>query len=314
MSDKRAIVVGYRGQDGQLLCELLLRRGYSIVGIGRDAVEEFPPSFIRTHCSLSDSHAVEAIVERFRPAEIYYLAAHHRSSEANSPEPIDDWRFSYAVNAEGVFHFLEAVRKHAAACRLFYASSSLIFGKQPLESPQTERTPPSPSDPYGATKLLGSDICRHYRNQHGVFASIGVLYNHESELRRADFLSKKLAIAAIAAYQGESVNLSLGNLDAAVDWGYAPDFVEAFTRILALKSPDDFVVATGKLHTVRDFADAAFKHVGLDWRNYIHEDVSVLTRPTTTRLGDPSKLRTLTQWEPTVDFEHMVAAIIDRSR
>ena len=314
MSDKCAIVVGHRGQDGRLLCDLLLRREYSVVGIGRDVVEAFPSPVFGGACSLHDSHAVEDLVDRVRPSEIYYLAAHHRSSEACCPAPADDWRSSYAVNAAGVLHFLEAIRKRADSCRFFYASSSLIYGEEPLETPQTERTPPSPSDPYGATKLLGGAMCRHYRKQHGVFASVGILYNHESELRRSDFLSKKVALAALAARRGESATLTVGNLDAAVDWGYAPDFVDAFTRILALSEPDDFVVATGTLHTVRDFADAAFRHVGLDWRDYVHQDASVLSRSMTARLGDPSKLRALTGWQPTLPFERMVPTILDRLR
>ncbi len=315
MSEKRAVVVGHRGQDGRLLCDLLLRRGYSVVGIGRDGVEAFPSAtFPGSHCSLHDSQAVEQLVAHVRPEEIYYLAAHHRSSEANCPAPADDWKLSYAVNAAGVLHFLEAIRKHAAWCKLFYASTSLIYGAQPLETPQTELTPPSPCDPYGATKLLGSEICRHYRARHGVFGSVGILYNHESDLRRDDFLSKKLALAALAAHRGETVTLAIGNLNAAVDWGYAPDFVDAFTRILALSEPDDFVVATGKPHTVREFAETTFGHVGLDWRDYIHEDARLLTRSTASRVGDASKLRALTGWAPSLSFEQMVPAIVDRLR
>ncbi len=313
MSDKRAIVIGHRGQDGRLLCDLLLSRGYSVTGLGRDGVEAFPPAaFSGAHCSLHDSQAVEQLVDEVRPDEIYYLAAHHRSSEASYPAPADDWKLSYAVNAAGVLHFLEAVRKHVPSCRLFYASSSLIYGVRPLATPQTELTPPSPCDPYGATKLLGSEMCGHYRARHGVFATVGILYNHESDLRRDDFLSKKLALAALAAHRGESVTLSVGKLDAAVDWGYAPDFVDAFTRILALPEPEDFVIATGMLYTVRDFAEKVFGHVGLDWRDYIREDASLLTRSTVPRVGDASKLRALTGWAPSLPFEQMVQAIVDR--
>lgn len=309
MSEKRAVVVGHRGQDGRLLCDLLRSRGYSVVGIGRDCVEPNGTSVSHTRCPITEPEAVERLVDSVHPDEIYYLAAHHRSSEADRPNPAVEWSLSYEVNATGALHFLEAIRKRVPTCRLFYASSSLIYGDKPLASPQTELTPYSPSDPYGATKALGGDICRDYRTRHGVFASIGILYNHESALRRNDFLSAKLIRAALSAYHGDSSTVRVGDLDARVDWGYAPDFVDAFTRILSVHDPDDFIVATGTTHTVREFAQAAFGCLNLDWSNFVRCDPSLLTRSSSCRVGNPAKLMQKTGWRPTMTFSQMVASI-----
>lgn len=311
MSDKTALIVGHQGQDGRFLSALLLRRGYRVVGIGRSCVDFFGRPHSKTECAITDPHKVTDLVESIRPDEIYYLAAYHRSSEDRLPEPDVDWRLSYGVNAAGVLHFLEAIRKRSPASRLFYASSSHIFGANPIETPQTEITPPSPSDSYGVTKLLGTTICEDYRSHHGIYASIGILYNHESELRREGFLTSKIVRAAIRAQRDGSGSLRIGDLEARVDWGYAPDFVDAFTRILALPAPDTYVIATGETHSVKDFAQAAFAHVGLEWSRFVHQDRTVLTRPSVCRIGSPMKLMRDTGWHPTRPFPDMVAAILD---
>jgi len=260
---------------------------------------------------LTDPSAVNDLVRAFCPTEIYYLAAHHRSSDARCPDPGVDWTLSYETNASGVLHFLEALRKSAPAGKLFYASSSLIFGPHPCETPQTELTAPSPADPYGATKALGGSMCEDYRKRYGIFASVGILYNHESELRGEEFLTAKIIRAALSAQRDDSTAIRIGDLNATVDWGYAPDFVEAFTRILSLGEPDTYVVATGTPHTVRDFANAAFGHLGLDWSRHIQQDPSVLTRTSVGRVGNPEKLMRHTGWRPTVTFPQMVSRIVD---
>jgi len=311
LSERRAIVVGHQGQDGRLLCALLRRRGYSIVGIGRTGVETFGSLTHAACCSLSEPDTVTDLVRCTQPNEIYYLAARHGSSESRGRDPGQEWQSLYVVNVSGVLHFLQAIRNHAPSCRLFYASSSLVYGSSPAESPQTEHTPCAPDEPYAASKSYASDICRDYRRHHGVFASIGILYNHESHLRPDTFVSMKLARAAVAASRGRDEGVAVGSLDATVDWGYAPDFVDAFTRIIQAEEPDDFIVATGVLHSVRDFAKAAYDRVGLNWSQYVREVPTVLQRRRTGCIGDPAKLRQLTGWRPSVSFEGMVHAIID---
>jgi GDPmannose 4,6-dehydratase len=311
LSERIAIIVGHKGQDGRLLNSLLQGRGYSVIGIGRSRVETFGPIDSVPPCSLSEPETLATLVRRTQPNEIYYLAAHHGSSESQHRNPLREWQSLHAVNVDGLLSFLESIRLYAQSCRLFYASSSLIYGSHPAASPQTEDTPCNPDEPYGASKAYAADICRDYRRHLGVFASVGILYNHESHLRRGDFLSMKLARGAIAASRGDNAHVAVGSLDATVDWGYAPDFVDAFTRILQVDYPTDFVVATGVMHSVRDFADAAYRRVGLDWSRYVREVPSILARRRTGRVGNPAKLRRLTGWLPSLSFEGMVHAIVD---
>jgi len=311
LSKRIAIIVGHKGQDGRLLNSLLQGRGYSVIGIGRSGVETFGPIDSVPPCSLTEPESPATLVRCTQPDEIYYLAAHHGSSESRHREPLREWQLLNAVNVDGLLLFLESIRLYAQSCRLFYASSSLIYGSHPAASPQTENTPCAPDEPYGASKAYAADICRDYRQRHGVFASVGILYNHESHLRRRDFLSMKLARGAIAASRGDDAHVAVGSLDATVDWGYAPDFVDAFTRILRVEYPADFVVATGAMHSVRDFADAAYSRVGLDWSRYVREDPSILERQRTGRVGDPTKLHRATGWLPSLSFEGMVHTLVD---
>ena len=316
MSKRLAIIVGHQGQDGRLLTELLISRGYGVLGVGRSSVETFGPIIATNPCRLDDASSISGAVADLEPDEVYYLAAHHASSETrDSGDLRAEYLASVAVNVTGLLHFLEAIRNHSPRTRLFYASTSLIFGNQPVQSPQTETTPRAPEEAYAILKLLGGNACREYRERHGVFASVGILFNHESRWRSPKFLSRKIAKAAAAAKaQGRpSLGITLGNLDATVDWGYAPDFVDAFTRILALDRPDDFIVATGIAHTVRDFAAAAFGCVGLDWRDHVAVDASLIAQPRTGRMGDAGKLRRLTAWAPSVTFDEMARLLVEQA-
>lgn len=254
------------------------------------------------------------LVRRVQPQEIYYLAAHHASSQDRENDDLHrDYQLNLMVNVTGLLSCLEAIRAYSPQSRLFYASSSLIYGNQPRQSPQDESTQVAPEEPYGLCKALAGEMCKDYRRRHGVFASVGILFNHESCLRPFHYLSMKIIRAAVEASRGFMEPLIVGNLDAAVDWGYAPDYVDAFTRILALDAADDFVIATGITHTVRDFAAVAFGHLGLDWQQYVVENSTVLTRSRSGRVGDSSKLRRLTGWHPSLTFEEMVEKIVDQA-
>lgn len=299
---KRALVVGSAGQDGRLLSGLLTGRGYEVHGLARTTTAG--------SVSLEDAEEVQQLVGMLQPDEIYYLAAFHHSSEDPSLDPLELFRKSHAVHVAGLLHVLEAVRKRAPRARLFYAASALIFGEA-AETPQTESTPFSPICAYGITKTAGVHLCRLYRRRHQLHASVGILYNHESPLRAEKFVSKKIVSAACMIKRGMRDKLVLGDLSAELDMGYAPDFVDAMHRIVGLEAPDDFIVATGKAHSIREFVEIAFTHLGLDWREYVEENRGVITRPAWRRVGDPSKLAHATGWRPVTPFPEMVRALVD---
>lgn len=295
----RAIIVGSEGQDGRLLGDALRRDGGTVLGIGRGG----RPDILRRG-------EVLRAVRRFKPREIYYLAAWHHSSQDRPPEPVELFERSWRVHFQGLLHFLDAMRLAARKARLFYASSSLVFG-EPASRRQSERTPVAPACAYGVTKEAGMAVCRHYRREHGLFAVSGILYNHESPLRDERFLSRKIVRAAVEIRRGRRRPLVLGDLDAAVDWGWAPDYVEAMRRMLRLKRPEDLVIATGRARTVRDFARRAFARLGLDWRDHVRVDPRLLSRRRPPMEGDAARLRRLTGWRPTVTFEGMVDRLVD---
>lgn len=305
------MVIGSRGQDGRLLGELLKARGDAVVGLGRDSIDPDPSLPSVDPVCLADRMSVDSAIAAIQPDQIYYLAAHHRSSEETARDPLNDIAASLDVNARGVVHVLAAIARHRPGCRLFFASSSLIFGDRPAESPQTESTPASPAEPYALCKQLASIACRRARESCGIFASVGVLYNHESRFRGEHFLSRKIVRAAVDAASGSADPLAIGDLDAAADWSDAGDFVDAFTRILDLDEPGDFIVASGRLHTVRDFLDVAFSRVGLDWQRHVVEIPGLLSRRRSGVVGDSSKLRRLTGWTPRWSFEAMVSRLVD---
>lgn len=305
----RAIIVGSEGQDGRLLTELLRARGDTVLGLSRRAVECSDGSLWRSVNILRREDVAEA-VQAFSPDEIYYLAAFHQSSEGRTLlEPTELWQRSFDVHVFGLINFLEAIRRGATNARIFYAASSLVFGRS-AHPPQTEETPFSPECIYGISKVAGIQACRFYRRQYGGYAAVGILYNHESTLRAENFVSQKIVRGAFRIKHGEMEELVLGDLSAKVDWGYAPDFVEAMTRILKLAEPDDFIIATGQAHSVGDFVSDAFGSLGLDWRDYVRESKSIPLSVRGQLLGDAGKLRRLTGWTPTVTFEEMVDRMV----
>jgi GDPmannose 4,6-dehydratase len=292
---KHAIVVGSEGQDGRLISDLLRKSGCEVLGIGR-----------RGAVDILDPAAVSDAVGKFQPQEIYYLAAvHHASQDHSDSKPGALLRDSFRVNVDGLLNFLDAARSHTPKARLFYAASSHVFGL-PVRSPQDEITPLNPACAYGITKVAGIQCCRFYREKHGVFAACGILYNHESIYRRPEFVTRKIVSSAARIQHGKEDKLILGDLSAKVDWGYAPDYVDAVRRILQLPEPQDFVVATGIEHSVQEFVEIAFSSLGLDWRKYVTEQRSIALQRREGLVGDSSKLRRLTGWTPTLDFERMV--------
>jgi len=310
---RRAVIVGSAGQDGRLLTEHLRQQSYEVFGVVRRPAADSqagPTDQQSQAVDITDAAAVMKLVQEARPDEVYYLAAFHQSSEGRELlSPARLWDRSTDVHLRGLIHVLEALRVHAAQAHLFYAASSLVFG-EPEQTPQNESTPLRPVCVYGITKAAGVHACRFYRREHGLRASVGFLYNHESHLRGERFLSARITDAAIRIRRGAQRELVLGSLSARTDWGYAPDYVEAMRRIAGLDTADDFVIATGTLHTVQDFAAAAFGLLGLDWRAYVVEEPGLITRRKEALVGDARRLHERTGWRPATSFEEMIRRIL----
>jgi GDPmannose 4,6-dehydratase len=300
------LIVGSAGQDGSLLHESAGQRGDTVVGIARSWIDLEGQ---RRPFDLRNPDEVRELVARLQPREIYYLAARHQSSEDSSPQDGRLFHESVQVNLSGLVAFLEAIRAASASSRLFYASSSHVFGSSgpPLRD---ESTPLNPDSIYGISKTAGQLACRFYRKTHNVFAATGILFTHESPLRRNGFVSRKIVRGAVAIRRGDTRKVILGDLDASVDWGYAPDFVAAMQKITALDAPDEFVVATGECHTVREFAEAAFAAVDLDYREHVEVAAGILKRRAAAFAGNPGKLARAAGWKPSMTFKDMVKALV----
>lgn len=307
---KTAIIVGSAGQDGRIACEYLIERGYKVIGIDRRShLSGASGKYKKLSVNIENSKEVIKLIKSVHPDEIYYFAAFHHSSQDKLISNIELLDRSYRVNVLSLFNFMEGIRQYSPQSRLFYAASSLIFGDTPYET-QNEKTEFSPDSIYGITKLDGLYLCRLYRKQYDVFASAGILYNHESAYRGNQFLSKKVITAAIDIKNKKKRTLVLGDLKARVDWGYAPDYVDAMHRILQLKKADDFVIATGKTHSVSDFAETAFSYLGLNWKKYVKEKKQSITRKRKALSGNAGKLKRMTGWKPSTSFTEMIKIII----
>jgi GDPmannose 4,6-dehydratase len=289
----RAIVTGSRGQDGSYLTELLMVRGYEVVGVDRGDVE------------LTSRDDVESLLRDVGPREIYNLA-----SPSFVPESWERPEEVLRVGALAVGVMLAALARVDPAIRFFQASSAEVFGAA-TDVPQTETTPYRPGSPYAAAKACADTLVSSYREHLGLHASSGILFNHESPRRPAHFLPAKVARGAAAIAAGRETELVLGNLDAQRDWGYAPDYVEAMWRIVHHDDPGDYVVATGELHSVRELVELAFAHVGLDWREHVRVDESLVRGEELPVVGDATKARTTLGWAPTVGFEELVRLLVD---
>ncbi len=306
---RKAIIIGDKGQDGRLLYQLLLRQGYELIGIDKDSIQTNKNLPLPDSLNICESRDIVSLVRLFQPDELYHLAAFHHSSEDQEIDPGELWNKSYLINTGSLANILESVRQYSPQTRVFYASSSHVFGDALCE-PQDETTPINPITVYGITKTAGMMLCRLYRAKHSVFASTGILYNHESIYRQKNFISRKIIDGVVRIKRGQQEHLVIGNLSAVADWGYAPDYVMAMYKILTLATPDDFVIATGKKHTVREFVQLAFEEVDLDWRDFVHENKEILSRKTPALVGNSEKLRRSTGWSPTVNFRNMVKQLV----
>ena len=319
---KKALITGITGQDGSYLAELLLAKGYEVHGIVRrsssfntariDHLFQDPhvenARLILHYGDMTDSGRLAQLCYEIRPDEIYNLAAQsHVRISFDMPE------YSGDVDALGSIRLLEAVRQSGIGrdVRFYQASTSELFGKVE-ETPQRETTPFHPRSPYAVAKLYAYWAVKNYREAYGLFASNGILFNHESPRRGETFVTRKITLAAARIKLGLQDKLYLGNLDARRDWGFAGDFVEGMWRILQHDRPDDFVLATGETHTVREFLEAAFGRLGLDWRAHVVHDQRY-ERPSEVDLllGDASKARRELGWEPKVKFADLVAMMVD---
>jgi len=321
MPDKsrRALITGITGQDGSYLAEFLLAKGYEVHGIIRrtssintsriDHLYQDPhvpsPRLILHYGDLSDASMLASVIRRVEPNEIYNLGAQsHVRVSFDMPEYTAD------VTGVGAARLLEAIRDARIQCKFYQASSSELFGDAP--APQSETTPFQPRSPYACAKLMGYWMTRNYREAYGMFTCNGILFNHESPRRGETFVTRKITRALARIVKGEQTKLYLGNLDARRDWGYAPEFVEAMWLMLQHGQPDDFVIATGETHTVRDFLDIAFGIVKLDWQKYVEIDPRYF-RPTEVHelQGDASKAAEQLGWRHKTNFAQLVRIMVE---
>ncbi len=310
---KRAIITGITGQDGSYLAEFLLSRGYEVHGmVRRSSTENFERighlrSRVHLHqADLLDQLSIIEFLRDVRPREVYNLAA-QSFVPTSWVQPVLTGEFT----ALGVTRMLEGIRLVDRKIRFYQASSSEMFGRV-QETPQTERTPFWPRSPYGVAKVYGHWITVNYRESYDLFACSGILFNHESPRRGKEFVTRKISHAVASIKRGLQKELRLGNLDARRDWGYAGDYVRAMWLMLQQEKPDDFVVATGEDHTVREFCRIAFDHVGLDWRKFVKVDRKFF-RPAEVNLlrGNPAKARRKLGWKREVTFEKLVRMMVD---
>lgn len=314
---KRALITGITGQDGSYLAEFLLGKGYEVHGLVRRVAIEDPEHRLWRILHLKDQlhlHAasleslpsIYRVFQEVKPDECYHLAA--QSFVAYS---FEDEFSTLNANINGTHYVLTALRDCTPDCRLYFAASSEMFGKV-SEVPQTERTPFHPRSAYGISKVAGFHLTRNYREAYGVKASAGILYNHESPRRGFEFVTRKITSYAARIKLGLAKEVRLGNLDARRDWGHAREYVKAMWLMLQQDEPEDFVIATGEQHSVREFAEAAFSQLGLDYREHVVTDPQLL-RPTDVEnlLGDPSKAKQKLGWSYQVSFKDLVGEMVE---
>ena len=317
---QKALITGVTGQDGSYLAEFLLRKGYEVHGIKRRSSsfntsrinDIFPDLHDRDarlflhFADLSDSSSMIKLLYRLQPDEIYHLGAQsHVRVSFDIPEYTGD------ITALGTTRLLEALRETGIKTKFYNAASSEMFGNAP-EVPQRETTPFRPRSPYACAKVYSYWMTVNYREGHGIFACSGILFNHESPRRGETFVSRKITRAIARILKGLQDKLYLGNLEAERDWGYAPEYVEAMWAMLQQPEPEDYVIATGESHSVRQFVECAFGYVGLDWRKYVELDPRYF-RPTEVEMlcGDASKARQKLHWEPKLKFKELVRLMVD---
>ncbi|HTS64259.1 MAG TPA: GDP-mannose 4,6-dehydratase [Candidatus Acidoferrales bacterium] len=313
---KRALITGITGQDGSYLAELLLSKGYEVHGIVRRVALEDPENrlkrleairpMLRLHAASLESYAsLHQVIAKCRPEECYHLAAQSFVSYS-----FDDEFSTLQTNINGTHYLLAAIKNLAPGCRFYFAGSSEMFGKAE-DAPQNERTRFHPRSTYGISKVAGFDLTRNYREAYGMHACSGILFNHESPRRGFEFVTRKITSGVARILAGKAAELRLGNLEAKRDWGHAREYVEAMWLMLQQPVPEDYVVATGETHSVREFADLAFRAAGLDYEKYVKLDED-LYRPSEVNLllGDASKARRMLGWNHKVGFSDLVLEML----
>lgn len=313
---KRALITGITGQDGSYLAELLLEKGYEVHGLLRPGstprtqnIQHLIEPEMRinlTYGDLIDSRSLRNVLENVQPDEVYNLAA-----QAHVRVSFDLPEYTAETTGVGCLRLLEAIRELKLPCRFYQASTSELFGDA-QEIPQTETTPFRPRSPYAAAKAFAHYVTINYRDAYGIFASNGILHNHESPRRAQHYVTRKVTMSAARIAAGLQKKLALGNREAKRDWGYAPEYVEGMWRMLQHHEPGDFILATGTTHTVQSLVELAFERVGLPWEPYVEFDPRFV-RPTEVDLllGDPSKAKAVLGWEPQTPFEELIHMMVD---
>lgn len=316
---RSALITGIAGQDGFLLAEWLMKKDYQVFGFSR-SLDHKQDQVQMLFGDIANVHDITHAIKSVMPDEIYNLASQSSPGEswAHAPETL-------SVNGLGAIHVFEAVRTFCPTARVCHASSSELFGQANV-SPQNEATPFNPTNPYAASKLYAHQMAKIYRESHDLFISSAILFNHESERRPIHFVTQKIAYGAACAALGilnspekndrgvpivSQGKLALGSFDVARDWGYAPDFVRAMWLMLQQKNPDDFVIGTGKLHTLRELCEIAYRHVGKNWQDYVYSDLSLIRPLETTRItADTTKAHHTLGWQPSVCFQEMIQKMV----
>jgi GDPmannose 4,6-dehydratase len=314
---RRALITGITGQDGSYLAELLLAKNYEVHGIARRVAIEDPEnrltrlaairSRIILHAASMESYpSLYAVIQKVKPDECYHLAA-----QSFVGYSFDDEFSTLNANINGTHYLLAAIKDVSPGCRFYFAGSSEMFGKTEVV-PQNETTPFHPRSTYGISKVAGFDLTRNYREAYSLHASNGILFNHESPRRGFEFVTRKISSGVARILAGKASEVRLGNLDARRDWGHAREYVEAMWLMLQQDQPDDYVVATGETHSVREFAGTAFSLAGLDYERYVRVD-PVFYRPAEVNilLGDASKARRVLSWSPKTNFRELVAEMVE---
>jgi len=310
---RRALITGINGMDGSHLADLLLDKGYEVWGMERRSAarnrvntKHLEGKITFLNGDMTDQNSLVRCLKESDPHEVYNLAAQSFVGESwNTPE------YTSEVTGLGVLRMLEAIREYGKPVRFYQASSSEMFGRM-IENPAKEATPFYPRSPYGVAKLYGHWITKNYRESYDIYACSGILFNHESERRGLEFVTRKISDGVARIHLGLSDHIALGNLEAKRDWGYAPDYVEAMWLMLQQDEPDDFVIATGETHSIKDFLSYAFNEVGItDWQQYVRQDPRFM-RPAEVDVlrGDSSKARNCLGWQPKVSFEELVKRMV----
>lgn len=314
---KKALITGITGQDGSYLAEFLLKKGYEVHGICRRVALEDPEhrlwrikhiiGRLKLHSASLESYpSIFRIIEKIKPDECYHLAAQSFVSYS-----FEDEFSTINTNINGTHFVLSAIKENAPKCKFYFAASSEMFGKV-RETPQNEETPFHPRSPYGISKVAGFDMTRNYREAYGIFASSGILFNHESPRRGFEFVTRKITNAVAEIKFGLLKELKLGNLQAQRDWGFAGDYIKAMWLMLQQDKPDDYVIATNQTHTVEEFVDLAFSYAGLNWKKYVKID-KTFYRPAEVNLllGDYAKAKKKLGWQPQVKFNELVKMMVE---